>query len=125
MLREMTSDVWHCTLLHTISHSQQPDNMSQTLSILMPLGSHNSTCGYCGPPGQRSATHSSVSMGLSPVQLSCLVRSAASSLHSGSFTVRCAAQVYQKMIDRGWRRSGTYCYKPDLRHSCCPQYTIK
>lgn len=29
------------------------------------------------------------------------------------------------MIDRGWRRSGTYCYKPDLRRSCCPAYTIK
>ncbi|KAL0949701.1 hypothetical protein HGRIS_009738 [Hohenbuehelia grisea] len=34
-------------------------------------------------------------------------------------------QVYQEMIDRGWRRSGTYCYKPDLKNSCCPQYTIK
>jgi len=29
------------------------------------------------------------------------------------------------MIDRGWRRSGLYCYKPDLKRSCCPQYTIK
>jgi len=29
------------------------------------------------------------------------------------------------MIDRGWRRSGTYCYKPDLEISCCPQYTIR
>ncbi|KAI0254902.1 arginine-tRNA-protein transferase [Lactifluus subvellereus] len=34
-------------------------------------------------------------------------------------------KVYQKMIDRGWRRSGLYCYKPDLKRSCCPQYTIK
>jgi hypothetical protein len=48
---------------------------------------------------------------------------------------RCAARVcgvlkgdrkvYQTMIDRGWRRSGRYCYKPDLKRSCCPQYTIK
>jgi arginyl-tRNA--protein-N-Asp/Glu arginylyltransferase len=29
------------------------------------------------------------------------------------------------MIDRGWRRSGTYCYKPDMKRTCCPQYTIK
>lgn len=29
------------------------------------------------------------------------------------------------MIDRGWRRSGEWCYKPDLRTSCCPQYTIR
>ncbi|KAG8218768.1 arginine-tRNA-protein transferase [Butyriboletus roseoflavus] len=34
-------------------------------------------------------------------------------------------KVYQKMIDHGWRRSGSYCYAPDLRRSCCPQYTIK
>ena len=34
-------------------------------------------------------------------------------------------KVYQGMIDRGWRRSGVFCYKPDLKRSCCPQYTIK
>ncbi|XP_039263380.2 arginyl-tRNA--protein transferase 1-like [Styela clava] len=32
---------------------------------------------------------------------------------------------YQTLIDRGWRRSGVYCYKPDLEKSCCPQYTIR
>jgi len=29
------------------------------------------------------------------------------------------------MIDRGWRRSGTYCYRPDMKRTCCPQYTIR
>lgn len=29
------------------------------------------------------------------------------------------------MIDRGWRRSGRYIYKPNLRDTCCPQYTIR
>ncbi|KAL4075960.1 arginine-tRNA-protein transferase [Scleroderma yunnanense] len=76
------------------------------ISIGMPLGPAGSTCGYCGPPGERSATDSSFNKaGLIASQLSC--------------------GVYQKMIDRGWRRSGTYCYAPDLRRSCCPQYTIK
>ena len=28
-------------------------------------------------------------------------------------------------MDRGWRRSGTTYYKPDLRRSCCPHYTIR
>ena len=32
---------------------------------------------------------------------------------------------YQDLIDRGWRRSGKYCYKPMLRETCCPQYTIR
>ncbi|KAN0097332.1 Arginine-tRNA-protein transferase, C terminus domain containing protein [Tylopilus felleus] len=76
------------------------------ISIGTPLGPGCSTCGYCAPSGQRSSAETSVKKaGLIASQLSC--------------------GVYQKMIDRGWRRSGTYCYAPDLRHSCCPQYTIK
>ncbi|CAM6000605.1 unnamed protein product [Sphagnum balticum] len=32
---------------------------------------------------------------------------------------------YQCLIDRGWRRSGKYCYKPILNRTCCPAYTIR
>uniref|UniRef100_A0A1I8MFA0 Arginyl-tRNA--protein transferase 1 n=1 Tax=Musca domestica TaxID=7370 RepID=A0A1I8MFA0_MUSDO len=32
---------------------------------------------------------------------------------------------YQDLIDRGWRRSGHYCYKQDNTKTCCPHYTIK
>lgn len=32
---------------------------------------------------------------------------------------------YQNLIDRGWRRSGHYCYKPNMENTCCPSYTIK
>ncbi|KAF8076278.1 arginine-tRNA-protein transferase [Lyophyllum atratum] len=75
-------------------------------SIIIPSGSSSSTCGYCSPPGQRSEDKSS--------------------RHSASLdAIRLSCDVYQRMIDRGWRRSGTYCYKPDLKRSCCPQYTIK
>uniref|UniRef100_A0A8C9ZFP7 Arginyl-tRNA--protein transferase 1 n=1 Tax=Sander lucioperca TaxID=283035 RepID=A0A8C9ZFP7_SANLU len=34
-------------------------------------------------------------------------------------------QDYQDLIDRGWRRSGKYVYKPKLNKTCCPQYTIR
>ncbi|XP_057326915.1 arginyl-tRNA--protein transferase 1 [Microplitis mediator] len=34
-------------------------------------------------------------------------------------------QDYQTLIDRGWRRSGSYCYKPHNDETCCPMYTIK
>ena len=34
-------------------------------------------------------------------------------------------QFYQKLLDRGWRRSGTLLYRPDQRRSCCPHYTIR
>jgi len=32
---------------------------------------------------------------------------------------------YQDLIDRGWRRSGQYCYKPINSKCCCPMYTIR
>ncbi|EGG18915.1 arginyltransferase [Cavenderia fasciculata] len=34
---------------------------------------------------------------------------------------------YQSLCDTGWRRSGSYVYKPDNANvkSCCPQYTIR
>lgn len=35
------------------------------------------------------------------------------------------ANDYQDLIDRGWRRSGLYCYKPNNKTTCCPSYTIK
>lgn len=34
-------------------------------------------------------------------------------------------QDYQNLIDRGWRRSGKYCYKPIMDQICCPLYTIR
>ncbi|XP_044152589.1 arginyl-tRNA--protein transferase 1 isoform X6 [Bufo gargarizans] len=34
-------------------------------------------------------------------------------------------QDYQGLIDRGWRRSGKYVYKPLMSQTCCPQYTIR
>ncbi|TRM67983.1 arginine-tRNA-protein transferase [Schizophyllum amplum] len=77
-----------------------------TVSVGYASGASASSCGYCSPPGERSSSPSSHhSAGLDAMQLSC--------------------PVYQAMIDRGWRRSGTWCYKPDLKKSCCPQYTIK
>ncbi|KXN83722.1 Arginyl-tRNA--protein transferase 1 [Leucoagaricus sp. SymC.cos] len=78
----------------------------QVKSIGTPSGRNSSSCGYCSPPGQRSKEYSSYHLaGLDATRLTC--------------------QVYQKMIDRGWRRSGIWCYKPDLKISCCPQYTIR
>ncbi|XP_012282505.1 arginyl-tRNA--protein transferase 1 isoform X2 [Orussus abietinus] len=36
-----------------------------------------------------------------------------------------AVRDYQNLIDRGWRRSGAYCYKPIMDDICCPMYTIR
>ena len=58
-----------------------------------------SRCGYC------SSRDSSFSHGMWGHVLTC--------------------SDYQDLIDRGWRRSGRYCYKPTMDQTCCPQYTIK
>ncbi|WOO80718.1 Arginyl-tRNA--protein transferase 1 [Vanrija pseudolonga] len=75
------------------------------LSLLRPVGYNCSTCGYCSPPGQRSSRKSSRSYGMVAPSMS--------------------PSFYQGLIDRGWRRSGEYVYHPDMRDTCCPQYTIR
>ncbi|CAG8738815.1 7109_t:CDS:2, partial [Acaulospora morrowiae] len=71
-----------------------------SLSFISSQGFYNTTCGYCN-----SEERTSRKFYLNSVTLTC--------------------QDYQDLIDRGWRRSGTCLYKPDLRNSCCPQYTIR
>ncbi|KAJ1507340.1 Arginyl-tRNA--protein transferase 1 [Coelomomyces lativittatus] len=36
-----------------------------------------------------------------------------------------SVEVYEEMINRGWRRSGRILYKPHLEKTCCPQYPIR
>ncbi|XP_025423003.1 arginyl-tRNA--protein transferase 1 isoform X1 [Sipha flava] len=58
-----------------------------------------SYCGYC-KKGKTSCSH-------------------------GMWASRLSVQAYQDMIDRGWRRSGKYCYKASMDKTCCPLYTIR
>ncbi|XP_052862602.1 arginyl-tRNA--protein transferase 1 isoform X2 [Anopheles cruzii] len=56
----------------------------------------------------------------------CGYCSQAASCHSyGMWAHQMSCQDYQDLIDRGWRRSGCYCYKPIMNVTCCPSYTIK
>ncbi|XP_046847727.1 arginyl-tRNA--protein transferase 1-like [Xenia sp. Carnegie-2017] len=56
-------------------------------------------CGYC------NGSNTSISQGMWGHQITC--------------------QDYQDLIDRGWRRSGEYLYKPDMKRTCCPLYPIR
>ncbi|GAB6018533.1 Arginyl-tRNA--protein transferase 1 [Chamberlinius hualienensis] len=47
------------------------------------------------------------------------------SLSYGMWGHNLTVDNYQDLTDRGWRRSGQYCYKPDMKETCCPQYTIR
>ncbi|KHJ89068.1 Arginine-tRNA-protein transferase [Oesophagostomum dentatum] len=75
-----------------------------------------SSCGYCKNAGHKASLGTenevddpdegdSVSFGLWAHTLSCA--------------------NYQKLLDKGWRRSGKYIYKPTMEKTCCPQYTIR
>ncbi|KAI1318268.1 Arginyl-tRNA--protein transferase 1 [Mortierella claussenii] len=68
-------------------------------SVVTPYGARASSCGYC--------------------------KSSAGSRSFGIEAHFITPVDYQKLMNRGWRRSGKYLYKPNLRDSCCPQYTIR
>ncbi|CAH2984087.1 unnamed protein product [Chilo suppressalis] len=56
-------------------------------------------CGYCGSPN--------------------------TNFSHGMWAHTMTVKDYQDLIDRGWRRSGKYCYKPTMDVTCCPMYTIR
>lgn len=69
-------------------------------TVVVDHGKRRNSCGYC-----RSNAFSSISHGLS----------------AHSMTV----YDYQELLDRGWRRSGCFLYKPEMEKTCCPSYTIR
>ncbi|KAF1358940.1 arginine-tRNA-protein transferase 1 [Lizonia empirigonia] len=76
------------------------------LSYVQPFGYSSESCGYCkdASSGQRRP-NSRASYYFSSKSLS--------------------VDTYQSLVDRGWRRSGTIFYKPDVLRHCCPHYTIR
>eukprot|EP01032_Pedospumella_encystans_P013282 gene13282-15301_t len=64
-------------------------------------------CGYCkdATAGDEKAKDSSISYGFVAKSM--------------------AVEDYQSLMLTGWRRSGTYFYKPIMHKTCCPQYTIR
>ncbi len=62
-------------------------------------GPEGHKCGYC------KGTDGSISHGMWSHKLTCL--------------------DYQDLLNRGWRRSGKYCYKPIMSKTCCPLYGIR
>lgn len=70
-------------------------------SVVYDCRRRKSSCGYCKSGSRGSITH-----GLwAPDNLT--------------------VDDYQDLLDRGWRRSGCYLYKPEMERTCCPSYTIR
>jgi len=73
----------------------------QNRSMVVPYDEYGSSCGYCGDKLKKGR----ISFGMDSVRLTC--------------------EDYQALIDRGWRRSGNWLYKPTNKKACCPNYTIR
>ncbi|KAJ3306759.1 Arginyl-tRNA--protein transferase 1 [Kappamyces sp. JEL0829] len=71
-----------------------------TFSVGLLIGSNKGECGYCHSEGETSCSF-------------------------GIWMYTMTVSQYQLMIDRGWRRSGKYLYKPDIAATCCPPYAIR
>lgn len=70
------------------------------ISLIRDCGQGRSPCGYCG-----SSEDTSCSYGM----------------HADVLTV----DAYQALLDRGWRRSGSWVYKPLHARTCCQLITIR
>ena len=73
-------------------------NCSAFQYFYQPEGAEGHKCGYCS--GEDGFTTN----GMWLHELSC--------------------EDYQELVDRGWRRSGKYGYKPIMNRTCCPLYAI-
>ncbi|WCJ19846.1 Arginyl-tRNA--protein transferase 1 [Euphorbia peplus] len=80
--------------------SSSSSSNSRGESIVADCGGRRSPCGYCKSGSRSSRSHG---------------------LWAHSITV----DDYQDLLDRGWRRSGCFLYKPDMEKTCCPSYTIR
>lgn len=67
------------------------------------LNNMGSSCGYCG--GKKDKSKGFRTWGLT--------------------SSKTRVDDYEAMMDKGWRRCGTYYYKTDLENSCCQLYTIR
>ena len=83
------------------------------------LGESTSDCGYCGP--RKSGKGGEDGKQSYAVGNAALETSVSYGMHAEVLSV----QTYQALLDRGWRRSGKWLYKPVLRKTCCQLQTIR
>ncbi|KAK7311247.1 hypothetical protein RJT34_09263 [Clitoria ternatea] len=83
-----------------MASSSRSNNNTPRESVVVDCGRRRTSCGYCRSPRQNSISHG---------------------MWAHSLTV----DDYQDLLDRGWRRSGCFLYKPEMERTCCPSYTIR
>ncbi|KAF1768735.1 hypothetical protein GCK72_000548 [Caenorhabditis remanei] len=100
-------------------------------TILEFMSTNNrSSCGYCKDVRGQDAPNSSEKVGeeaegeesSGEEQPEGRIQS---SVTGGVWAHRMLVDDYAGLLDKGWRRSGKYLYKPNNKVTCCPQYTIR
>lgn len=74
------------------------------------VGRNRSSCGYCAE--EEAST-------------SGFKRKNKTSVSDGAVAHRLSARAYNDLCDDGWRRSGSWVYKPVIGVTCCAQHTIR
>ena len=95
------------------------------LSVLEEQGTTTSSCNYCGAPGETSVSHGARGHRLPCSSLRLTMRSSPRLPSVGMWAHRLTCDDYQALVDRGYRRSGHYLYRPEAQKTCCPSYTIR
>ncbi|RPA86986.1 hypothetical protein BJ508DRAFT_410576 [Ascobolus immersus RN42] len=110
-----------------------------TRTVISPQGYHTGKCGYCGstlaappkPPkaDEKAARDEDGNLKGSETLvddddvLKAIEPDGNQSYYVSASTL--SVEDYQKLLDRGWRRSGKLLYKQNRKASCCPHYTIR
>lgn len=76
------------------------------------VGRNRSSCGYCA---EEEASTSGFNT----------KRKSETSVSDGAVAHRLSARAYNDLCDDGWRRSGSWVYKPAIGVTCCAQHTIR
>lgn len=99
-------------------------------SFVLDHGDYYSSCGYCGRDDDSSLAYGKDMSVHQWFQSDTLQRRYYKLCRderrlAGMTAIHLETKDYQQLIDRGWRRSGKFLYKPNLEASCCPPYTIR
>ncbi|GMT00566.1 hypothetical protein PENTCL1PPCAC_22740, partial [Pristionchus entomophagus] len=90
----------------------------EQISITEILGYSEGRCGYCKNEKMKRKLNLGEKKGNEEEMKG-------SSVSLGAWAHKLDVYDYQMLLNGGWRRSGSYLYKPDMEKTCCPQYTIR
>ena len=82
------------------------------LTTVEHLQSRSTSCGYCHAGRDSDGEDNSD-------------ENEGTSRSFGMLVPSLTAEQYEQLLERGWRRSGTYIYRPYNDLTCCPQHPIR